>query len=239
MAEALSLKVLFYDELSMMAIGQAQRKNSLAELLGEADFVVSTITSAPADPGRTAKLFGAREFAQMRTGTFFINATNGEAVELKALAAALASGHLQGAALDAYPAYCYSTTIANVDGKGADTTVIKNPLLQMANVILTPGITSNTAEVQARIASEVTSAVLNYLVCGAASPPSWCGSLCALCPGMSLSKGAVGGHVCPTHPPCTHANSRTPARPYTPTHAHRTRGPPWAPLTFPPLPPGP
>jgi phosphoglycerate dehydrogenase-like enzyme len=233
MAEALSLKVIFYDELSMMAIGQAQRKNSLGELLGEADFVVSTITSAPADSKHSQKLFGAREFGQMRKDAFFINATYGEACDLKALATALASGHLQGAAIDAYPAYCYSTTIANTDGSGGDTTVIKNPLLQMPNVILTPGIASNTTEVQARIATEVTNSILNYLVGDAVVARATerrvveCDSAHTAC-GHSLGTGTMHNAQCTMHnAQCTMHN------------AHRTRAPPWAPSTSRPSQPGP
>lgn len=65
-------------------------------LLKRADFVVSLAIAND----ETENLFDAVAFAQMKTGAFFINASRGNLVDESALASALTSGHLAGAALD-------------------------------------------------------------------------------------------------------------------------------------------
>jgi D-3-phosphoglycerate dehydrogenase / 2-oxoglutarate reductase len=69
---------------------------ALPALLAQSDFVVCL---APAN-AQTEKLMNAEAFAAMKPGAFFINAARGELVDDEALLAALASGHLGGAALD-------------------------------------------------------------------------------------------------------------------------------------------
>ena len=71
----------------------------------------------------TEKMMGAREFALMREGSFFVNTARGRLVDEEALAAALASGHLAGAALDVFE---YEPLQPD------------SPLLDAPNVILTP-----------------------------------------------------------------------------------------------------
>ena len=51
----------------------------------------------------TENLFDAEAFAKMKRGAYFINAARGSVADLDALASALESGHLAGAALDVYP----------------------------------------------------------------------------------------------------------------------------------------
>ena len=68
----------------------------LDELLGEADFVVVT---APATP-ETRHLIGAPQLARMRRSAFLVNVSRGSLVDQDALAAALGSGAIAGAALD-------------------------------------------------------------------------------------------------------------------------------------------
>ena len=71
----------------------------------------------------TEKMMGAREFALMREGSFFVNTARGRLVDEEALAAALNSGHLAGAALDVFE---YEPLQPD------------SPLLDAPNVILTP-----------------------------------------------------------------------------------------------------
>jgi phosphoglycerate dehydrogenase-like enzyme len=67
-------------------------------LLPESDFVVVACQWTP----ETTRLFDKRRFARMKRGSVFVNVARGEIVDEAALAEAIDSGHLRGAALDVY-----------------------------------------------------------------------------------------------------------------------------------------
>lgn len=70
----------------------------LDDVLAQADFLTLHI------PGGSGSWhFGAKQFAKMKQGAFFINAARGEIMDLDALASAVESGHLAGAGLDVFP----------------------------------------------------------------------------------------------------------------------------------------
>jgi D-3-phosphoglycerate dehydrogenase len=69
---------------------------SLAELLRRASVVTLHVNLT----SRTRQFFGAREFAAMANGAWFINTSRGELIDEAALLNALETGHLAGAALD-------------------------------------------------------------------------------------------------------------------------------------------
>ncbi|KAI8908997.1 D-isomer specific 2-hydroxyacid dehydrogenase [Gorgonomyces haynaldii] len=144
MAEALSLRVIFYDVVSLMPIGRAEPVSSLNELLEQADYVVLNISKTP----ENNKLFGKEQFQKMKSSSYFINVSYGDAVDEQALADALKSGHLAGAALD---------TVTATNGK------FESPLVGLKNVILTPGIASYTIDSFVRIVSEVCESIVRYI----------------------------------------------------------------------------
>jgi D-3-phosphoglycerate dehydrogenase len=109
----------------------AVRCASLTEALAEADFVT---THTPLTP-ETRHLFGARSFAAMKRGAFFINTSRGGVVDEAALLDALESGHLGGAALDV---------------REVEPPVEPGAFAARDNVILTPHIASFTSEAQGR-----------------------------------------------------------------------------------------
>ncbi|HHY47612.1 MAG TPA: hydroxyacid dehydrogenase [Firmicutes bacterium] len=93
--------------------------NSLESLLSQADFVTLHAPSTP----ETRGMMGAKQFSLMKKGSFFINAARGELVDEIALAGAIRSGHLAGAAVDVFAQ----------EPPAAD-----HPLLGLDNVLLTP-----------------------------------------------------------------------------------------------------
>ncbi|MCC8156466.1 MAG: D-2-hydroxyacid dehydrogenase [Oscillospiraceae bacterium] len=94
-------------------------RDCLPELLSRADFVVC-ITPLTAE---TRGMIGAEEFRQMKSSALFINIARGAIVDTDAMLAALRSGEIAGAALDAF-----------VDEPlSAD-----DPLWDMENVLITP-----------------------------------------------------------------------------------------------------
>ena len=99
---------------------------------------------------------GAAEFAAMRQGAYFLNLSRGTVVNIAALAQALKSKHLGGAAIDVYP----EEPDANIDNFVTD-------LQGLPNVILTPHVAGSTMEAQAAIGSEVAGSLIKFLNSGA------------------------------------------------------------------------
>ena len=87
----------------------------------------------------------------MRKGALLINASRGTVVDINALAKALQSKHLAGAAIDVFPIE-----------PGANSEVFESPLCGMDNVILTPHIGGSTIEAQENIALEVSGKLVKY-----------------------------------------------------------------------------
>lgn len=151
LAEALGMKVRYYDVVSKLPLGNAQSCDSLPELLGLADFVSLHVP----DTELTRNMIGAEELAAMRPGTYLLNASRGLVVDIDALRTALDSGHIAGAALDVYP----------VEPKQVGK-AFESVLRGYEQVMLTPHIGGSTEEAQANIGLEVSTAVTRYLDAG-------------------------------------------------------------------------
>ena len=147
LAEQLGMVVIFHDIEAKLALGNARPANTLDELLAASDVVSLHVPETPA----TQNMIGAPQLAKMRHGSHLINASRGTVVDIDALAEALDSRHLQGAAIDVFPA----------EPKGNDDPLV-SPLLRFDNVILTPHIGGSTAEAQANIGVEVAAKLIRY-----------------------------------------------------------------------------
>lgn len=147
LAENLGMQVLFYDIENKLALGNAHAVSSLDELLRQADVVTLHVPETP----ETKDMIGERELRLMKPGGLFINASRGTVVVIEALAEALKSGHLAGAAIDVFP----------VEPKGNDDEFV-TPLRGLDNVILTPHIGGSTEEAQANIGIEVADKLIKY-----------------------------------------------------------------------------
>lgn len=147
LAEAVGMRVRYYDIVEKLALGNAQSCATLEELLAESDFVSLHVPQTP----KTRNMMGAEQFARMKKGALFINAARGTVVDIDALASALSSGHLAGAAVDVFP----KEPAANGDE-------FLSPLRGLRNVILTPHIGGSTLEAQANIGTEVAEKLVKY-----------------------------------------------------------------------------
>ncbi len=147
LAEAIGMQVLFYDIATKLALGNAKAVGSLDELLSLADIVTLHVPETP----QTYHLIGTAQLQQMRPGTILINAARGSVVDIEALAEALASGHLAGAAVDVFPIE-----------PAANTDPFISPLQAFDNVILTPHIGGSTMEAQEGIGLEVAAKLIKY-----------------------------------------------------------------------------
>lgn len=140
LAEGLGMRVVYFDIARRLALGNAHALPSLQAVLETSDVVSLHVP----DTDRTRNLIGAKELAQMKRGAALINNSRGKVVDLEALAAALRSGHLSGAAADVFPEEPAE------NGQG-----FRTPLAGLGNVILTPHIGGSTEEAQEAIAVDV------------------------------------------------------------------------------------
>jgi D-3-phosphoglycerate dehydrogenase len=152
LAEALGMRVLFFDVVAKLPMGNNRSVKTLDELLAQSDFVTLHVPETP----QTRGMMGARELAAMRAGSYLLNASRGTVVDIPALAAALKSGHVAGAAVDVFP----EEPESNSDG-------FATPLRGLANVILTPHIGGSTAEAQEAIGREVGASLVKLINEGA------------------------------------------------------------------------
>ncbi|HWR15088.1 MAG TPA: phosphoglycerate dehydrogenase [Terriglobales bacterium] len=149
LAEALGMRVVFTDVADVLARGNAKRV-SLEELLETADIVTLHVD------GRTSNktYFGADKIAMMKEGASLLNLSRGSVVDIEALAAALKSGKLSGAAVDVFPQ------------EPENSQPFKSALQEIPNVILTPHVGGSTEEAQENIGSFVSSRLIDYVRTG-------------------------------------------------------------------------
>ncbi len=151
LAEAFGMRVVFYDIMAKLPMGNNHSVGNLTEVLEQSDFVTLHVPETP----QTREMIGAAELAHMKRGACLLNASRGTVVVIEALADALRSGHIGGAAVDVYP----DEPESNSDG-------FASPLCGLANVILTPHIGGSTEEAQEAIGREVSAALLKLINAG-------------------------------------------------------------------------
>ena len=147
LAEALGMKVIFFDVVSKLSLGNARQVARLHDLLAESDVVSLHVPETEA----TQWMIGQAEIAAMKPGSVFINASRGTVVEIEPLAQALFQKKLRGAAIDVFPVEPHS----NKD-------VFESPLRGLDNVILTPHVGGSTMEAQENIGIEVADKLVKY-----------------------------------------------------------------------------
>lgn len=147
LAESFGMKVIYHDVMTKLPLGNAVQVGSLEELLSTADIVTLHVPDVPS----TRYMMGAEQFAQMKEGSYFINAARGTCVEIDDLAAVIESGKVLGAAIDVFPK----------EPKSADQE-FESPLRKFDNVILTPHIGGSTQEAQENIGLEVAEKFVKY-----------------------------------------------------------------------------
>ena len=152
LAESLGMHVTFFDTVSKLPMGNATPCDSMEQLLGGADIVSLHVPDLPS----TRNLIGAAEIAQMKPGAILLNASRGKVVQIDALAAALQSGHLAGAAIDVFP----EEPKSNKDE-------FKSALRGLDQVLLTPHVGGSTMEAQQNIGLEVAEKLIRYSDTGA------------------------------------------------------------------------
>ena len=152
LAEAIGMRVIFFDPSDCLALGNATRVETLEEVLEQSDVVTAHVP----DVDSTRGLIGEREIGLMRDGAFLINNARGSVVDVEALASGLRSGKIGGAAVDVFP-----------DEPGSNGPHFDSPLRGIESCILTPHVGGSTVEAQRNIGVEVASKLAKFMNTGA------------------------------------------------------------------------
>ena len=148
MAEAMGMKVKFYDVETKLPLGNAIAVKSIKELVSSADIISLHVP----ETSQTKNLISKEVIKLIKPGAILINYARGEVVDLDTLAIALKNKQLSGAAIDVYPWE---------PEKNGDQ--FKTPLQGLSNVILTPHIGGSTEEAQENIGEDVSIKLYQYL----------------------------------------------------------------------------
>jgi D-3-phosphoglycerate dehydrogenase len=152
LAEMMGMRVVFHDIVQRLPMGNNRAADSLDELLLEADFLTLHVPETPL----THRMIGEAQLGRMKRGARLINASRGTVVDIPALAEALRSKHLAGAAVDVFP----------VEPEANSSDEFQSELCGLPNVVLTPHIGGSTSEAQENIGREVAGALTRYLLSG-------------------------------------------------------------------------
>lgn len=148
LAEALGMKVLFYDTETKLPLGNAVSARNMKELLSNADIITLHVPETAA----TKHLINKAAIKHMKKGAILLNYARGEVVDLKALSDAIQEGVIGGAGIDVFP------WEPEKNGDHFET-----PLQGLSNVILTPHIGGSTEEAQQNIGEDVSQKLFQYL----------------------------------------------------------------------------
>ena len=148
LAEAMGMKVIFYDIETKLPMGNARDIKTLKDLMSQADVITLHVPETP----QTKNLINKNNLKYCKKGAIVINYARGEVMELDALKKAIEAGQVSGAAVDVFPVE---------PEKNGD--VFQSPLQGLPNVLLTPHIGGSTEEAQQNIGEDVSNKLLNYL----------------------------------------------------------------------------
>lgn len=152
LAEAMGMRVQFFDTLSKLPLGNATPCDSLEQLLSTSDVVTLHVP----DTQGTRGLIGAEQLIQMKHGAYLINNARGSIVDLDALRSAIESGALAGAAVDVFP-----------EEPARSGEAFSSPLQGLDNVILTPHVGGSTIEAQEAISLDMAGKLNRFINMGA------------------------------------------------------------------------
>lgn len=151
LAEALGMKVIFYDKVEKLALGNAKKCSSLDELLKNSDIITIHVDGKK----ENKNLIGEKEFKKMKNNVIFLNASRGFVVDLNALYKNIKNGKIKGAAIDVFP----NEPLKNTNN-------YQSILQNLPNVILTPHIGGSTIEAQRNIANFVSKKIIEFINTG-------------------------------------------------------------------------
>jgi D-3-phosphoglycerate dehydrogenase len=152
LAESFGMRVVFFDIVAKLPMGNNRSMSTLEDVLNVADFVTLHVPETP----QTRNMIGPAEIARMKKGACLLNASRGTVVQIDALADGITREHIAGAAVDVYP-----------DEPESNSDAFASQLRGLPNTILTPHIGGSTEEAQEAIGREVSAALIKLINTGA------------------------------------------------------------------------
>ena len=149
-ALAFGMRVLAYDPYLSEARAktlQVELVENLEDALPHADFVTMHMPLTD----ETKHMLNAARLAKLKKGARIVNCARGGLIDEQALADALASGHVAGAAIDVFE---------------QEPPAAENPLRHAPNVVFTPHLGASTAEAQESVGIEIAHAIRAALLDG-------------------------------------------------------------------------
>ncbi len=147
LAEALGMRVIYFDIRTRLPLGNASQVEKLEDLLKTSDIITLHV---PEDDS-TINMLGHKQLTLMKDDACLINASRGRVVDLEALSVILKERKLRGAAIDVFP-----------QEPGSKQEKFESPLIGIKNVIITPHIGGSTQEAQKNIGSEVATKLVHF-----------------------------------------------------------------------------
>jgi D-3-phosphoglycerate dehydrogenase / 2-oxoglutarate reductase len=151
LAEAIGLRVLYYDIEEKLALGNATKCSTLDELLERSDIISLHVDGRP----ENINMISDPQFEKMRDGVIFINLSRGQVVDIDALKNNIQAGKVRGTAIDVFPAEPKNNKQS-----------FESPLKGLPNTILTPHIGGSTHEAQVNIAAFVPDMLMHFINTG-------------------------------------------------------------------------
>jgi D-3-phosphoglycerate dehydrogenase len=148
LAESIGMKVIYYDIVTKLPLGNAVQIKSLKDLLNKSDIVTLHVP----ETAQTKNMINKTNLKYFKKGSILLNYARGEVVDLEALRKFLLDGHISGAAVDVFPWE---------PEKNGDR--FQTPLQGLPNVILTPHIGGSTEEAQQNIGEDVSNKLVQFL----------------------------------------------------------------------------
>jgi len=147
--QAFGMRVIGYDPYASEEYAKTFNITpaTLDDIYAQADYITVHV---PLNES-TKHLLNAKTLAQCKAGVRIINCARGGIVEEKALADAIRSGHVKGAALDVFE---------------QEPPAKDNPLFSLPQVIVTPHLGASTEEAQVKVAQELAETLRDYFLQG-------------------------------------------------------------------------
>ena len=151
LAEAMGMRVYYYDVVEKLALGNAIKCESMKELLKQAEVVSLHVDGRE----ENTNLIDEEAFSHMREGTILLNLGRGSVVDISALKKNVESGKIRGASVDVFP-----------QEPKSNQEEFQSELRGLPNVILSPHIGGSTQEAQENIADFVPNKIIEYINTG-------------------------------------------------------------------------
>jgi len=153
-AESLGMRVIYYDIVDRLSIGNAKKYESMNKLLKDSDVLSIHVDGRK----ENTDLISDKEIKLMKKGSILINYSRGNIINIESLKRNLKNNKLLGAAIDVFPKEPLNNNHT-----------FKSKLIGLKNIVLSPHIGGNTKEAQKNIGAFVPKKIIDYINSGNSS----------------------------------------------------------------------